>query len=364
MHMNRTLLFLLLLMTGKVLQAQVTLALQVPPSGVVQKSQLWNMVLVNGGGTVSNVDVTVTLSNVADNNPVMVAASRTITLDKGAHQLKYTDFAPVNYKYLSSVFNGDLRPEGFIPIGNYTVCYTVGHWLNDSYEPLAEDCLNLEVQPLSPPVLNTPFDNDTIATVWPQFTWMPPSPLSLFTSLSYDIMVAEVLPNQSPVQAIQQNMPVYSAGSLTTVTAFYPSSARSLDTAKWYAWAVVARNNNQVVSQSEVWMFRVKGNGRDSLTVVRQNYITLQKSTQVTGVNHLTENNIGIRFYSYEKEHEATVRFIASDGTIVKELKQVVSYGDNFWRCELGNDFVKGTVYRIIVTDTQNNNYTASFSLN
>lgn len=267
---------LLLLLTIR-LQAQVTLALEVPPTGVMQKSQLWNMVLVNGGNAAYEVDVAVTLLSTTDNNPVMTATSRLVTLAKGAHQLKYADFSPVNYKYLSAAFNADMRPEGFIPVGNYTVCYTVSKWVGDLPEMLAEECISLEVQPLSPPVLNMPEDGGIVETRSPQFSWLPPAPMQLFSDLSYDMVIAKVTTGQSPLSAIQQNIPVYNEGRRRTNFLNYPASSALLDTGVTYAWCVIARNNNQFIAQSDVWTFQVSNNQPEWIQAEGASYVRLKR---------------------------------------------------------------------------------------
>lgn len=270
------LLVLLLLLAGAA-GAQVTLGLQVPPTGVVQKSQLWNMVLVNGSNASCDVDVTITLSSAADNNPVMTATGKLITLTKGARQLKYADFAPVNYKYLSGMFNNDMRPEGFLPVGAYTVCYTVSRWKGDLQEPVAEDCINIEIQPLSPPVLNTPADKEVLTVRTPQFTWLPPAPLQLFGDLSYDLVITRVMDGQSALSAIQQNIPVYNTGRSKNNFLNYPASYTSLDTGVTYAWCVVARNNNQFAAQSDVWTFTVQSAEKQRTDKAGSAYIKLRR---------------------------------------------------------------------------------------
>lgn len=273
---NRVLLTLLLLGIC-VAQAQVTLSIQVPPTGVVQKSQLWNMVLVNNSNSSYDVNVAITLLSTADNNPVMTASSRLVTLTKGPHQLKYSDFTPVNYQYLSSAFNGDMRPEGFLPVGNYRVCYSVSRYVTDYSEAVAEDCMNLEIQPLSPPILNTPADNEVVSSRSPQFTWLPPAPLQLFGDLSYDILIAKIGTGQSALSAIQQNLPVLSNGRTKSNFLNYPASAALLDTGVNYAWCVVARNNNQVITQSDVWSFSVSGAAAAEDILATASYVNLQR---------------------------------------------------------------------------------------
>lgn len=359
----RKILLLLLLGIAPGAYAQLTMALQVPPVGVVQKTQLWNMVLVNGSSAAMAIEVNITMLNTADNTPVITASSKSVSLQKGANQLKYTDFSPVTWKYLSAAFSGDMNPEGFISVGTYTVCYTVSTWQGDGYATLTEDCINLEIQPLSPPVLNTPADKDTLLTQYPQFTWLPPAPLNLFTNLSYDIVVTGILPGQSPLQALQQNLPLYSSAGLTTPVSMYPASATALDTAKWYAWGVVAKNNNQTVAQSEVWTFYVPSVQSTLQPAAARSYLMLRKVQEASGTMNVTTDGLGVSFYSYDKEHNAILTVTTADGKVVKELNQTVAYGNNFWWYTLGNQFEKNTLYRVSLQDTRGNTFTATFSI-
>ena len=359
-------LFLLLLLGlahGSVSQAQVTLALQVPAVGVMQKNQLWNMALLNAGNSSLNVVVELTLLSGKDNQPVMTAITKPILLNRGANQLNAKDLTPIQYNYLSPVFNVDRDPNGFLPIGNYKACYTVLQTAHNP-EPLAEDCLPVEVQPLSPPQLNIPADTATLETAYPQFSWLPPLPLSLFSNLTYDMLVVEVLPGQGPYEAIQRNIPVYNISHYTSMLHAYPASNAPLDTGRIYAWRVIAKNEDAFVAQTEVWTFKLASVKPVVLKPANGNYILLKKSNEgAAGVSTLTENVIGIKYYSFDKDHEATVQFLTGDRSPVRSVREKIVYGDNFLAYPLNGAFQKGKLYLVEITDQQNNRYTASFTI-
>ncbi len=239
-------------------RSQVTMTLQVPPTGVLFKSQLWNMSLVYTGNNQINVKINLTLSDASGDQPLLTASSGVVVLNTGAKQLQANDLTPIQYNYLSPVIF-DRDPNGYLTAGSYQACYTVLVSDESSGTPLAEDCVTFEVDPLSPPVLNTPADGDTLQTNIPQFTWLPPTPLNLFYNLSYQFNLVEVLSGQNPADAIQQNIPVYVNNNCSDIFMNYPSSAMALDTGKLYAWQVIAQNNFQPSAQSEVWTFRIKG---------------------------------------------------------------------------------------------------------
>src|ERR1700704_2582616 len=88
--------------TGK---AQVSVSLHEPPAGIVQKNQLWNLTLIYSGTAPINVTIGLSLVDAVDNQPVLTAYSKPITLTKGARQLRVADVAPVDYNYLSPAFS-------------------------------------------------------------------------------------------------------------------------------------------------------------------------------------------------------------------------------------------------------------------
>ena len=356
--------FFVWLIGHSILHAQLTMALQVPPVGVMQKGQLWNMALIYTGNGNTTVSVILTLLSARDNQPVMTAQSRPIYLAKGTTQITVRDASPVQYNYLSPVFNVDRDPNGFLPIGNYKACYTVEPIGGHDGAPLAEDCLPVEVQPLSPPQLNTPGDTATLTTAYPQFSWLPPLPLNLFSSLSYDMLVVEVLPGQGAYEAIQQNIPVYNISRYKDLAHLYPASNAPLDTGRVYAWRVIAKNEDEFVAQSEVWTFKLASHRPETIRPANGIYIPLRTENEPSaGTYALTENILGIKYYSFDKEYTAKFDFLNSEGQIVRSVQQKIVYGDNFLGFALDGLFQKGKLYQVDMTDQRNVHHMAGFTI-
>src|SRR5439155_11197640 len=120
-------------------------------------------------------------------------------------------------------------PEGFLPVGRFSVCYTVLQIYHDAVEQAADDCVNIEVEPLSPPILVMPADSEVVQVARPVFNWMPPSPYTLFNNLQYSWVLAEVLPMQTGAMAVQQNIPVPAQSVLSVPLLVYPASVHPLD---------------------------------------------------------------------------------------------------------------------------------------
>jgi hypothetical protein len=353
-----TMFFVLLAVAGS---AQISISVQEPPAGIVQKRQLWNLAVIYSGNNTMDVVVGLTLVDQSDNQPALTAFTRPITLTKGVKQLRVADVEPIDYQYASPAFSR--LNDALLPIGNYQACYTV--YINGKEEKivLAENCIMLDVQPLSPPQLTMPVDSATIQNPWPQFSWLPPAPVTLFNDLNYDLLVTEVRPDQSAGAAIQENLPVYNVRRLTTMVNNYPSSNKTLDTGKVYAWRVIAKNGETFAAQSEVWTFSITQDKPKVLTPANGVYLELKNSNAFTGTAVIPDNILGIRHYSYDRNHEAVIKFLNEKGEVVEEVKRTIEYGNNFIVFRLDHSFKKDITYSIEITDLQMSRYRASFRM-
>ncbi|MGO4294032.1 hypothetical protein [Chitinophaga sp. RAB17] len=253
----KKLLYLLLLLCCFRAGAQVSMTAQLPPAGVLLKAQLWNIVLVSASNATVNVRITMRLTDARTNQPVLTGITRSLVMSKGARQLQAADFMPIQYEYLAA--SVDRSVNGLLPAGNYLACYSlIVEGDKSGYQP-GEDCIPFTVEPVSPPLLIMPANKSESLSLLPQFTWLPPAPVNMFNDLKYEMILTEVHSNQSPEEAIQQNIPVLRVPGLRNNFVNYPSGATALDTANTYAWSVIARNGNLFAAQTETWTFRVKG---------------------------------------------------------------------------------------------------------
>ncbi len=360
--MYKTLFIFLLITTVTAnIFAQVTISLQVPPTGVMQKSQLWNMVLVNTSETPLRLYVGLSLLSAKDNRPVMTATTRAFILAKGAKQLSLSEISPIQYNFLSSVFDVDRSPDGLLPIGNYKACYTVYRTEKTEQTPLAEDCLPVEVQPLSPPLLNTPADADTISTPYPQFTWLPAIPVNLFSNLNYDLILVEVLPGQTKGEAIQKNLPLFNMGYCKTPFNNYPASNKSLDTGRLYAWKIIAKNEDDFVAESETWTFRIKPVNKVLVPVPTESYAVLDN--ELEGVYQVKGERLLVKYYSFEKSDTSNIFFVDQAGQIIYQQKQILVTGDNYMSFSIGKRFEPGKQYQLLLIGLDNKKHVLNFTI-
>ena len=343
------------------LHAQVTLSLLTPPEGVIQKSQLWNMALVYTGDGSLGVYIKLSLLGARDNRPLMTAVTKTIYLTRGARQLNATDISPVQYNYVSPLFNIVQGADGFLPIGNYKACYTVYKMDNELVIPLAEDCMPVEVQPLSPPLLHNPADTTGIDSPFPQFNWLPAVPINLFSDLNYDLLLVEVLPGQAKADAIQKNLPVYNINYCKTSFNNYPASMKGLDTGKIYAWKVVAKNADEPVAQSEVWTFKVKPANKQAKESLYSHYVLLQDD--LTGIYTLRDDTLRVKYFSFEPSHSTSVLFSDESDNSISNISRKLLQGDNYLDFPIGNRFAEGKTYIITISGMDGKKHLLRFSI-
>jgi hypothetical protein len=338
--------------------AQVTVNVQLPPGGMVQKDQLWNLVLVNNKSEMTDISISLDVQDAVTGQSVLSASSRMFVLGKGVKLLSQREVQPVQYNYVATEFT-----QTYLPLGNYIACYRVIKNDVKGAEAHGDECVRINITPLSPPLLNTPLDRTVIETGYPQFSWLPPAPLDLFSSLSYDMIVAEIMEGQTPSEAVLYNAPVYTETGLHQPYKSFPATFTGLKQGQHYAWQVVARNGLNYSAQTETWSFRINTVDTLRTPVVSRSYVELKGKHEPIGVVTVGNEELLVKFYSFDKEHETLIRFFTADGKLVKEQKQLIRYGDNFIRFKLGNRFDKEKTYSVRLADSQKRIYQGKFRI-
>lgn len=270
--MRKILFILALFMLSWSSHAQVVLNLQLPPLGLTIKPQLWNLSLINTSAQDMQVRIEMVMTDVRNNQRVLTGTSKLILLPKGIKQVQLNDVLPITYNSGSPGYAIDPSPEGFLPIGLFNICYTAIKVESDFVDRLGEECETIEIEPISPPQLMIPLDEEQVDITRPFFAWIPPSPFNTLNSLLYDWVLVEVQATQSPADALQQNVPLLSRQNLSFTSFQYPLSSPELDSSKLYAWRITAKNNMAPIGNSEIWSFRVRQYQPDTITGISTGY--------------------------------------------------------------------------------------------
>jgi len=247
------------------IQAQVYIQTTLPTVGLVQKNQLWNLVLVNGTAASIEGKLDLVLRDRQSGMDLMTATTNRFNLPKGSLSVNVNNLNPIQYNYLA--MDGSSTLNGLLPVGAYIACYSFTKTTAEKQEQLVEECVPFDIEPLSPPMLIFPADSSELDAIPSQFTWTPPTPAGMISRLRYEVLITEILPGQKADEALQSNMSFYSSADVVNNFLTYPSSLPGFEKEKWYGWQVLARDDKSYAGKSEVWVFKVKNPSKTDLII-------------------------------------------------------------------------------------------------
>lgn len=346
--------------------AQLVVNLQLPPMALTIKSQLWTMALINTSGSALRLKADITLTDQTNNVLVMTASTGELLLAPGTRQMQAVDFMPLVYNVTSSAYNIDNNPNGFLPVGHFTVCYQFTKITGDNVEFLTDECENIEIEPLSPPILVYPEEEAVLEMTRPVFSWLPPAPLNLFSNLSYDFRLVEVLTTQSPADAVQQNIALYAVSNIAIQSIPYAEGLPALDTGRLYAWQVTAKNNNSFIAKSDVWTFRI-GHFSEQEEILNsgQSYAKLKQDGSIN--YFLCTGQLKFQYDNYFNEDSIQVSIID-----MADPQTVISLDSNYIRLEPGQNLIKldltehpgftnNHLYHLVLLNSRQEKWTGKF---
>src|SRR5664279_1741945 len=205
------------------LKAQMLVNIQLPPSGVVQKPQLWNLMITNTEKFSVSAHISLMMTS-QSGQQILSAKTVTYSFPPGNSMLNASNLAPIQYAIATTDWILDANQNGFLPPGIFQICYTLtpddGHHLSS-----VQQCNTISIEPLSPPRLIAPEDQSKLDTnSIPQFIWIPPGPLNLFSNLTYDLYLVQVDSFQTPAEAVQMNIPILYQQNISGNNLLYPLS--------------------------------------------------------------------------------------------------------------------------------------------
>jgi hypothetical protein len=363
---KRKILFAMMLLVTSFTRAQVSITPQAPPFGVLVKTQLWTVLLVNNSGRPISARISLSLVDEKTNQSVLTGNTLPFILDKGPHQMQAKDLGPIAYTYGGVTLPGEQDPNGLLPVGNYQACYTL--LAGDKSSVAVENCIQLAVDPLSPPLLNTPADEGQVSTPWPEFTWLPPTPANMFSDLSYDLVLVEVLPGQGKADAIEENIPVFTVGLVKDLFLNYPSSYAALDTSRLYAWRIVAMNNGQPAAMSEIWTFKVVAPTKLSIHSQFTPYLDLERGLGPTVAT--VGNAAGSLRFNYDNDaadtstHYVIISLDDRGSPVVQQGQVSLNRGLNLLEIPLSKTagFAEKKIYLFQLTNSRKETWSVKFT--
>jgi hypothetical protein len=349
--MKAVLLIVILFLFNITGETQYSVQPTLPNIGLVQKEQLWNVIVTNSSPNTSGAILVLKLLNRISDDEVFNATTNHFQLEPGAKQLNAFALGPIQYVDHSASI------KTLLPVGSYTACYVLISADGKETE-LARECTSFDVEPLSPPMLIFPEDSAVMQLLPRQFSWLPPSPSMLFSNLGFDVSITEIQPGQTAGEAIQNNLPILNS-HVSAPFLSLPGSTQ-FETGKFYAWQVVARDGSQYAAKSEAWVFSLDTSKEEE---INENgvYALLEERSAQAGLHHLDGNVLKLKYHSFDRLHEGKLIFFNSEGKIVDKVKHSISYGTNLIVLRLPNRFKSSQIYTVQISDKQDRTYSATF---
>jgi hypothetical protein len=334
--MRKTYVLLFSVLFSVVLQAQVLVNLQLPVIGLSTKNQLWNMVLVNTGRETMQLRGSLIFTDQATNQVVMTASTSEFKLLPGSHVFQVNDFSPIIYSIVNSSYGIDNNPNGFLPVGRFTVCYQFDRFVSDAYEKFTEECEMAEVEPVSPPQLIFPEDQGVLEFPQPVFSWLPPSPMNFFNQLSYDLRMVKLEGRQLPADAMQQNIALFSQQNINMLSLPYPASSPALDTGVVYAWQITAKNNGKEIAKSDVWSFSIKKFSAAADKLLRGGFFAKLKNADGPVNYFLCSGKLQVAYDNYTDDDSVSVAV-----TDLSSARTKMTLDSNYLKLKRGLNFIE-----------------------
>jgi len=308
---------------------QIVITPQLPPAGLIQKSQLWNIILINNSGYAQQAQIQMSLTDRTTGQKLMVGSSRSVLIPKGATPFREADLGPIQYNYSAGYASIDRNLGNLLQAGGYIVCYTV---LSNKGEAvsISEDCVSMDIEPLMPAQLLSPADTSVIETNYPAFNWIPPAPVNMFSDLTYEMILVEVKKDQNPYDAVQRNAPVFWQQYLTNPFLVYPSSINALKPGKKYAWQIVVNNNKTYVQKTQAWSFSIKN---DSTAIVIDANVFPQLNKGFTAYSYICKGNMNFEYNNETGDSLVTINMYDLQNnpkTKIESRRIAMKAGQNF----------------------------------
>jgi hypothetical protein len=344
-------------------QSQFVLIPETQASGVVMRQQIWSLMINNLSGGAKNAILFITVTDRLSSQVLLQANSNILILNPGVKRVTYNELVPLQFAVSTVGFPADRQLSQPLPVGEYLICYR----LYDSEGKkllLGSECVRIIAEPLSPPQLIQPENKTTVMTPRPVLTWTPPSPVHMFTALSYDIIVSPLYEKQSPEEALQRNIPVMTTTSMNN-SVLYPSTYTNLDAGKTYAWQVLARDAGRSGGKSEVWTFTVMPDSVVSI-VSNATYVKLSRENKEVAIVH--QGILKAEYYNFFNDSTVNVSVRRASesnarGKMATNFTWKVKPGQNFLEHNLNGRLrlEADVVYEVIVINSRKEEWAMQF---
>lgn len=211
--------------------------------------------MINNSPNSFSGTMTIDVKNLMNNAALVRVVVPNVLIKPGNNLIPQSRFSASVFNYASGTDGNYLRQTGVFPESELEYCFRFDGTSKDNNTETFENCFIGSNLISSPMQLVKPDLGDRFCNKRPSFTWQPPMPMN--PAMKFTLKVAEIYENQSPAEAILNNVPIIFQQNIKGYMAMYPAGSPDLKENKMYAWQVVA-NVNDRLTLSEVWQFNIE----------------------------------------------------------------------------------------------------------
>nr|MBX2821420.1 hypothetical protein [Rhodothermaceae bacterium] len=173
---------------------------------------------------------------------------------------------PLSYDEWLGQLNPELANTGILSEGDYLLKIEALPTDPNSLIPSIPGVALFTVRYAEPPLLLTPPNEAHISAQLPIFSWTPVTGAPLGSTMEYELLITEVLSEQTPAQALESNIEQAHKALIEQTSFVYSPNELPLEPGKVYAWQVQARDVNDQLpildrGATEIYTFSILGEG-------------------------------------------------------------------------------------------------------
>ncbi len=199
-----------------------------------------SLTVFNGSNSPKEVVITLSVTT-NDGRQVISGTSSPTVLLRGPNVMNNTSLLHGNLKYYDTGIKSQIIQTGRIPEGTYSACISILG--AEGVRLVSEQCREFTIVYADPPQLVYPMDGDSVNTNFPIFQWTPVQ-VPVQYQVHYVFKMVQLLQGQTPLQALDADIPQYTNENLAATTLQYPLSALPLVAGDTYVWQVQALDQN------------------------------------------------------------------------------------------------------------------------
>lgn len=233
-------------------EAQVIVRLDTPPPFKFKIEDFWKITLENPGNAI-NVYLVAAAERISDGVRLADATSSVFNMPQGTKRINASEISPIDVNKYSDEIEKTLDRFGTLPDGDYRICVNVVSV--ESNLVIGFDCQEVSVLTLTQPELLSPMNKEIVLDVFPVFNWLPAFAIPSGSSVTYSLVITEILERQTPEYSMISNPPWFVENSIKNNLFRYPLGARPLINGQRYAWRLLSFIDGILLAESEVREF-------------------------------------------------------------------------------------------------------------